>query len=80
MRALEAICPKCQTQYSGGALKYRRNLVCLKCGSVLEMKPDADLTSAGISFGRAEEGEIVSEPDSWEDILGKTVLFFISKN
>ncbi len=75
---LEGICPRCGLHHQGRALNRRRNRMCLKCGSPLEVRKGSARVTTLIESGPVGYS-ISSEPDHWEQMRQK-VTSFMSRN
>jgi hypothetical protein len=78
MNSLEGICPKCKRRHYGPALMSQRNQMCVKCGSVLDMRRDGILVRRVNTTG-ARDYKIDLKIDVWEQMRQK-VNFFLSRN
>ena len=79
MSGAEGICTDCGLHYYGQALETRRNQVCVKCGSALEIRLDDEIIRHSFSDFKAEE-YIWSEQYYWEELEDKKLLVYLARN
>jgi hypothetical protein len=77
---LEGICHECGLHYHGWGLNSRRNQMCLKCGCALEIRNDGLLVRSPFSPFKAEEYQVSNDPEEWEDLCAKNLLFYLVLN
>ncbi len=78
MNSLVGICPKCKRRHYGPALTRQRNQMCVKCGSVLDIRKDGILVRR-VNLSGVRDYKIDLKIDIWEQ-MRQRVNFFLSRN
>jgi hypothetical protein len=77
----EGICPDCGLHFHGPALGYQRNQMCVKCGSILEVRSDGTLLRTACASLKAREYKFEStDQEEWDDLCAKNLMFYLTMN
>ena len=77
---VENICPRCGARYQGLALSNKRNQFCVKCGNNLEIRKNGVVIRVAQVTHNAEEYEINSHEQVWEELTSKNLLLYMTMN
>jgi hypothetical protein len=70
----KGICPKCKRRHYGPALNQPRNQLCVKCGSVLDIRKGGIVVRRVNMLG-TKAYKINLEIDIWEQMRQKVIFF-----